>query len=264
MTKPQNSKVANAVAAQWARPAVTRIMVANFSGNTGKTTMVRHLLAPMFPGALQIRIETINDSGNSEVDIEYAGKQFDEVAKTLFGATQDIIVDIGASNIELVLKALRRLGDVQDEVDMWLIPVMPSGKQAKDTVATITAFLSIGVDASKITVLKNKVLDVDSMDRDYAALEHICATNGVRVIDTPVLELDVYSELDAKVGTIDQIVADTTDYKAVTLAAKATGDEDGALEAIEKEFRRKNAKQALKNLTAVRNELFGVIDAVAA
>ena len=37
-----------------------KIAVINFSGNVGKTTVARHLLAPRIPGAEVIAVESLN------------------------------------------------------------------------------------------------------------------------------------------------------------------------------------------------------------
>lgn len=238
--------------------AITRIVSVNFSGNTGKTTLVRHLLMPMFPDSELIRIESINDSGTSEADMLVDGKRFDDVAKILFEADCDKIVDIGSSNVELVKKAFRRLGDAHEDVDMWLIPCTPGSQKIRnDTIATASELLSIGVAPEKIVILKNKVFDADGMAADFAAITAFGKATGIRVLDNPILEFDVYPEVDnLPNSTIDGMVADQTDYRAKMLACKRAGDDDGAAEAVEQEFRRKNARQALINLTAVRRELF--------
>jgi hypothetical protein len=238
-----------------------RIVAVNFSGNTGKTTLIRHLVMPAFPGAELIRIESINNSGSSEADLEVNGKKFEDVAKLLFAAERHTAVDIGASNVELVKAALRRLGDAHEEVDLWMVPCMPNTKIIKDTVATLRELMDIGVDPAKVAVIKNKVADVDQMDDDFAQLQAAADLLGVRVVDAPVLDLDVYSDLDNKPGTFDEIAADGTNFRAKMLEAKKAGKDDEAEEAVHAEFRRKNAKQGLVNLAAVRAELFGAVDA---
>lgn len=259
---PNLNRIAAAVQALGSGPGprgVTRVVVCNFSGNTGKTTMARNMLHPMFPDAELIRIETSNESGSGEVDMEVSGRRFEEVSKILFAAQSDIIVDIGSSNLEEVRAGLRRLGDAHEDVDLWVLPCMPDEKMVKDTIKTMRELVSIGVDPWKIVALKNKVRNVDEeMDETFAMLSLSCVALGARFIDTPVLSLSVYSAIaSVRAATIDSLVDDTTDYRSLSQEAFVAGDSQAAEAAIAKEYLRKNAKQGYINLQAVRSEIFG-------
>ena len=72
-----------------------KIAVISFSGNVGKTTIARHLLAPRIPGARLVSIESIN-AGAAANDV-IPGRQFAELQEYLQVA-DDVVVDIGASN----------------------------------------------------------------------------------------------------------------------------------------------------------------------
>lgn len=249
-------------------PNVVRVVAINFSGNTGKTTLCRHLLLPALPGAELIRVESINNSGASTADLEVGGKDFEEVARALFAADRHTIVDIGASNVELARSVLHRLGDAHEEVELWVVPCVPApAAQAKiyrDSIATLKELVLLGVNPACIAVIKNKVLDVDSMDADFAEFVGAARAMNCIVIDRPVLEFDVYSDLDQRPGSLDEIAADSTNYRAVMKAARAAGKGEEAAYAMDAEFRRKNARTALSNLEQVRNDLFRVLTTVAA
>lgn len=242
-------------------PDLFRVVAINFSGNTGKTTLCRHLIKPAMPAAELIRVESINDSGSSSADAEYSGKQFEAVAKALFSAEGHVIVDIGASNVEQARNVLKRLGDAHEEVDMWVVPCMQEpGKDAKmykDTISTIRELVALGVTPSNIAVIKNKVSEVNTMDSDFEAVVNVANLIGCRVIDRPVLAFDVYSDMDQRPGALDEIASDTTDYKAQMREHKRAGDIAKAEDALNAEFRKKNARTALMNLEKVREDLFG-------
>ena len=58
-----------------------KVAVINFSGNVGKTTIARHLLAPRIDGAEVIAIESINaDEGQAQA---LRGRQFGELQEYL-------------------------------------------------------------------------------------------------------------------------------------------------------------------------------------
>lgn len=244
-----------------ALPEVFRVVAINFSGNTGKTTLCRHLLKPAMPTGKLIRIESINDSGSSSADVELAGKQFEDVAKALFAAEGHVIVDIGASNVEQARNVLKRLGDAHEEVDLWVVPCMQEpgrdAKMYKDTIATLLELIGLGVDSNNIAVVKNKVSEVSTMDADFESLVDVAQELNCRVIDRPVLAFDVYSDLDQRPGSLDEIAADTTDYKTIMREHKRAGDLAKAEDALNAEFRKKNARTALLNLEKVREDLFG-------
>ena len=77
-----------------------KVAVINFSGNVGKTTVARHLLAPRITGAEVIAIESINaDDGQAQA---LRGRQFGELQEYL-QTVENVVVDIGASNVEELL-----------------------------------------------------------------------------------------------------------------------------------------------------------------
>ncbi|MBZ8143267.1 StbB, partial [Rubrivivax gelatinosus] len=45
-----------------------KVAVISFSGNVGKTTIARHLLAPRIPGAQLIAVESINAEDGEAAD----------------------------------------------------------------------------------------------------------------------------------------------------------------------------------------------------
>ena len=59
-----------------------KIAVINFSGNVGKSTVARHLLAPRLDGAEVIAIESIN-SDDREKSGALRGAQFDELQEQM-------------------------------------------------------------------------------------------------------------------------------------------------------------------------------------
>jgi len=77
-----------------------KVAVINFSGNVGKTTIARHLLAPRIPDADFIAVESINADEGQERPVR--GKQFGELQEYL-QTVDNAVVDIGASNVEDLL-----------------------------------------------------------------------------------------------------------------------------------------------------------------
>jgi hypothetical protein len=266
MSKAQPTKqtaigaAANAVGKTLNIPEPFRAVAVNFTGNVGKTTLMRHVFMPVLPDVNLISVETINSSGAIEAAAVVNGGEFEEVAKQFFEADGHILADIGASNIERVKAALHRLGDAHEDVDMWVVPCTPgSPKIVKDTIETMKELCKLGVNPQTIVVLKNKVVEVEKMDDDFAELTAAAKVLGVRLIDRPVLAFDLYSTMDNRPGSMDSLVLDSTNYRQLMREKKRAGDSAGAEEAVEAEFRRKNARQAQTNLAALREDIFGLV-----
>lgn len=73
-----------------------KLVVTGFSGNEGKSTICRHLLAPRIPNAELIAIETIN---NGSVGKKVRPEHFVKIIEQVILA-ESAIVDVGASNVE--------------------------------------------------------------------------------------------------------------------------------------------------------------------
>ena len=133
-----------------------KVAVINFSGNVGKTTIARHLLAPRIDGAELIAVESINaDEGQGHA---LRGKQFGELQEYL-QTVDNVVVDIGASNVEDLLALMRKYRGSHEDFDYFVIPTVPALKQQQDTIATLTELARLGIPASKLRVVFNQVED---------------------------------------------------------------------------------------------------------
>jgi hypothetical protein len=103
-----------------------KVAVINFSGNVGKTTIARHLLAPRIEGAEVIAIESINADDDQTAALR--GSQFGELQEYL-QTVDSVVVDIGASNVEDLLSLMRKYGQRCGRVTValcyveWQLPV---------------------------------------------------------------------------------------------------------------------------------------------
>src|SRR6185369_4899657 len=149
-----------------------KVAVISFSGNVGKTTIARHLLAPRLCGAKVIAIESIN--AGEEEDLVIRGRQFAELQEYL-QVVDNVVVDIGASNVEDLLALMRRYRGSHEDFDYFVIPTVPALKQQQDTTATLAELIRIGVPAAKLKVVFNQVEDdikiADTFDSLLAFIE---------------------------------------------------------------------------------------------
>ena len=113
------------------------IAVLNFSGNVGKSTVARHLLAPRMGNARVIAVESINsDEGDSEA---VRGRQFGDLMEAIAVEDGNVVVDVGASNVEEFLGQMKQYRGSHEDIDFFVVPVVPKNKQIRDTISTITA-----------------------------------------------------------------------------------------------------------------------------
>jgi hypothetical protein len=195
-----------------------KVAVISFSGNVGKTTIARHLLAPRMHGAKVISIESIN-AGEDE-DHVIRGRQFAELQEYL-QVVDDVVVDIGASNIEDLLALMRRYRGSHEDFDMFIVPTVPAGKQQRDTMATLAELSRLGIPADKVRVLFNMVEDGTDIERTFEpVLAFLRLTPVARVsLDCRLGINEIYGRVNGSGADLAALAADPTDYKALIAAA---------------------------------------------
>lgn len=196
-----------------------KIAVINFSGNVGKSTVARHLLAPRMNSATVIPVESINSDGTQDEAIK--GKQFGELQEALM-LLDDAVVDVGASNVEDFINLMKQYKGSHEDFDYFVIPTVPKNKQMRDTISTIDALAEIGVPAKKIRLVFNMVEIDDVPERVFAGLfEYHAATKNFTIRTDAVIHVnDIYGKLKGAEHGIKDILNDQTDYKEKIKAAK--------------------------------------------
>lgn len=189
-----------------------KIGVINFSGNVGKTTVSRHLLSPRMNDAKILAIESINSDGSTEEAMR--GKQFGEL-QIMLQTMDDVVIDIGASNVEDFIKMMTQYKGSQEDFDYFVVPVVPAMKQQRDTMSTIDSLAALRVPAKKIRVLFNQVEIGDSVEAIFSGLfEYQKMENKFVIRPEAVMHInDIYPKFASSSASIKQILADTTDYK---------------------------------------------------
>ena len=199
-----------------------KLAVINFSGNVGKTTVARHLLAPRIPGCQVVSVESINADGGDQMTIR--GRQFAQLQEYLLTVI-DAVVDVGASNVEDLLALMRRYDGSHHDVDAFVVPTVPARKQQQDTTATLAELARIGVPAERIRLVFNQVEDDRPVEETFETLLAYCKVSGV--VQPQVAACLRYNEVYARVRDAGQslveLAADPTNYKAgIAGAASAT------------------------------------------
>ena len=191
-----------------------KLAVINYSGNVGKTTVARHLLAPRIPDCQVVAVESINADEDQAVKIR--GRQFAQLQEFL-QSVDNVVVDIGASNVEELLKLMRRYRDSQRDFDGFVVPTVPDRKQQQDTAATLAELARIGVPPERLLVVFNQVDDDEPIETVFATLLAYCSSTGVANPNTAaaVSFNEVYSLVRGAGSSLADLAADNTDYKAL-------------------------------------------------
>ena len=233
-----------------------KVCVLNFSGNVGKSTIAAHLLQPRM-NAPVFSVESLNVDATSD-GVEVArlrGKHYNDLLQRLM-KLDGAIVDVGSSNVEDFLKMMQHYADSQEEFDLFVVPVVKDGKQQADTVNTIRALRAIGVPASKIVVLINKVETDDDLRIDFAAVFGFCSSGEALIPEGGVIFAnELFAMLKTQQLSIGALNGDATGYRARLRAAVNEDEQDAAIQMI---AMKRLAKTCNKNLDTVFAALFPV------
>ena len=160
-----------------------KICVLNLSGNVGKSTLAVHLLAAFTPGARIVSVESINASAANEVEgldvEELSASRFKEIFREIM-LGDDVIVDVGASNVAAFMSEMKRFKSAVGEFDLVLVPTVPADKQQRDTIATIDWLHELGLDGRKVRVVFNQYATdaLDPVEVVYAQVLGYAAADG--------------------------------------------------------------------------------------
>ncbi|MGA3983491.1 StbB family protein [Ralstonia nicotianae] len=201
-----------------------KIAVINFSGNVGKSTIARHLLAPRLGNATVIAIETINADDNDGMQMR--GNEFGALQENLL-SLDAAVVDIGASNVEELVSRMKSYRGSHEDFDMFVVPTVPEAKQERDTIATIEALADdVGVDRERIRVVLNMVDPRSTPARTFPMLFKFHASHRGFVLreEAAIHENELFGKLANTSRTIADILDDTTDYKAMIQKAESPGE----------------------------------------
>jgi hypothetical protein len=223
-----------------------KIAVINFSGNVGKSTISRHLLLPRIAGAELISVESLNaDEGQGH---SMRGRQFGELQEYM-QTVENLVVDIGASNVEDLMALMRRYQGSHEDFDFFVVPTVPELKQQEDTMATLGELSRSGIPPSRLKVVFNMVDDGVEVAQ---AFEHLLAFLELCPVAKASTRCrlgtnEVYGRLKGKGVDLAALARDETDYKALIALAK---DADEKLALAQKLATRRLARGVVPELDA--------------
>jgi hypothetical protein len=200
-----------------------KVAVINFSGNVGKTTIARHLLAPRIEGAEVIAIESINADDDQTAALR--GSQFGELQEYL-QTVDSVVVDIGASNVEDLLSLMHKYRGSHEDFDYFIVPTVPALKQQQDTIATLVELSRMGVSASKVKVVFNLVEDRLEVEEAFGTVLAYARDHAPAQANTSCRlgANEVYERVKGSEATLADLASDDADYKAMIAGASNAAD----------------------------------------
>lgn len=233
-----------------------KVVVMNFSGNVGKTTVAGHLLKPRMGNAPIFSVESINvDASADGLDVEkMKGKKYGNLVQELM-KLDDAIVDVGASNVEEFIKLMQQYDSSHEEFDYFVIPVVKEKKQQADTINTIQALKRLGIAKNKIRVVFNKAEVDDEIEEEFQSILGY-ANQEKSFVANPkaVIHVNEVFERMKEVGTsLGDITADETDYRAKLREAKDDAEKDHCVRMV---ALKRLGVTANKNLDAAFSAIF--------
>ena len=190
-----------------------KVAVMNFSGNVGKSTVARYLIAPRLDDARLFSIETIN-AGENPNGNAFRGQQFGALQETL-SVEDDAVVDVGSSNVEEFVKLMELYRGSHEDFDCFVIPTVPAEKQQMDTVSTLRALTRMGVEPPRLRLLFNMVDPRDDLGRTFELLFDFHGEGETFWLrrDAAIHFNELFSKLKEVPGGIEELLEDRTDYK---------------------------------------------------
>lgn len=193
-----------------------KLVIINFTGTVGKTTIAANVLSPRMDGAQIYAIESINETAeNLGLDVEkLRGNKFRELFKRIMIEDQAII-DVGASNVEEFMANLEGFEEAHEEIDYYIVPVTPGTKEQKETVSMIGSLVSLGVPPEKIRIVFNRVKrDVPSEFPIIVAYHDHTSMFGINY-ECAIFETELFDALSIKRITMKNLLEDQNDYKTL-------------------------------------------------
>lgn len=205
-----------------------KVVVINYTGTVGKTTVAAHLLSPRMSGATIYAIESINETAEGlGLDVEkLRGNKFRELFKKLMLDDQAII-DVGASNVEDFITNLEAFEEAHEEIDYYVIPVTSGTKEQKETIAMIGSLATIGVPPNKIRVVFNRV-EKDAKSEFAIIANYLALTNSFWLdYQCAIFETELFDAMSIYKLTLSDLLNDGNDYKTL-LKDKSASPQDRA------------------------------------
>jgi len=191
---------------------MTNVAVVSFAGTVGKTTLTKEMVVPLLGNAQRIQIESINSAAEG-ADVAMHARQFRYLAEKLVVSRDNLVIDIGGSNIESVLAQMAKMEGIEEDIHWWVVPVDERTKVITDTLNTISHLINeLNVDPARIVVVANNIEYPKDMHNRLGPVLAAAKKAGFHFHPMGVLKSDLFDEVKDSKKCIIELADDTTDY----------------------------------------------------
>ena len=233
---------------------MNKVAVINFSGNVGKSSIAHYLLSPRLDCPV-VSIESINSS--ERADLTLRGKESDKLQRELV-LSDDLVVDVGASNVEDFIDSITQFDDGIEEFDLFVVPTVPAKKQQQDTIQTINQLQELGIAKSSIKVVLNQFeAKSGTLENQFAQIfsKHAQYDNFELSGEAYLPHHLFFEAFQRDTRTWDEVMEDDTDYRQLIAE---TDDRNKKNQYAEKIGLKKLARGINKELDRVYSVLLDV------
>ena len=195
------------------------IATISLTGKSGKSVLANTCLLPRMPGATLFRVETINESGQAESDIEIQklkGREIEQLLKGL-SKVESAVVDIGTSNVESLLVGLAQDVGAQKMFDYFVVPVESNAARVNEFIEftnTVQMLNRLGVESERIKVIFNKHLVDNDVEAEMVRVFNFHKKFPIFTIDKRAVihQTELFKALSSAKKGYNEMLADDTDY----------------------------------------------------
>lgn len=186
-----------------------RAMVINFSGNVGKSTITKYLLAPRLDNCKVYSVESINENEHEEENIRgnALGAILDDMMQH-----DNALLDVGSSNAETVVSLLAKYDGAHEDFDAFVIPVISKPKVINDSIATANALSEMGVPTEKIIVVLNQIDIETDKSIEFAKIRNLDGVTLTYDENLAIPSHDFFARIAGTGFDLLEVLNDETDY----------------------------------------------------
>lgn len=205
-----------------------KVAVVSNVGVCGKTIVATQLLGPRLHAPI-LSVETTNESAalfgvESE---KVSAKKFQRIHAVL-SDVDDVILDVGASNINEFLTGLVKFDESHMEIDYYIIPAKGGTRGEIECIKMINILSAVGVPPDRIRIVFNQVEEDAALEFAEVIAEVTQKRNAVVNLGAAIYTTELFSLLELEKMTIDVLLADENDYKALLRENRDAPEEDKA------------------------------------
>ncbi|KAF7963328.1 hypothetical protein AWV80_10365 [Cupriavidus sp. UYMU48A] len=203
-----------------------KLLVIHSTSMVGKSTTVATLLHPRLQSPRVFSVEQQNqDAARYGIDVlRYHATEFKRLMEDVELETNDVIVDVGASQYAEIMAGFDRARGVINDFDVVIVPTTPDGRVQEETLTTIEALRKMQLQPNRLRIIFNRAtLDHGQhLERQFEdVFAHLFSDKQIPCYkDLVLFENPIHADLRDAGLSFHQMVNDHTNYRQALDEAK--------------------------------------------